>query len=356
VDIEATPIDGQFKGQSGYVEAIITQQVPTFFMHMFGRDSATVAARAVATDKGTSDGCFNSLATSGIGVELQGSFLFDAPGCSVNINSSSDDALDFTGNGGTLKAASVGVVGDYSGLHKGESTPIDTGTAPFSDPLAGQFSAPQFDTSTCTNVTTVTSQPTLTDGVACLQNLTGDITLSNVNLDPGTYIFNTPTGQVIFDGTVGTNSTSTTDPVTGVTTTTGVTLYLTGGMSENPGTTLDLIAPLNTGSDYDNILIYGASTDVIPNASKTDICKSGKGANGAGPGIILLDMGNSSGTFEGEIYAPYSDLVFQDSGGGLNVVTDIVVNTMCNKTADLSVTSYAKSVGGGRFPRISLVE
>jgi hypothetical protein len=356
VDIEPKPIDGQFAGQSGYVEAIITRQVPTFFMHVFGWDSATVGARAVATDKGTSDGCFNSLASSGIGVELQGSFVFDAPGCAVKIDSSSSNALNFTGNGGTLTAASVGVVGNYSGLHDGESSPIDTGAAPFSDPLAGKFSPPTFDSSTCTNVTTVTSQPTLTNGVACLQNLTGNITLSNVNLNPGTYVFNTPKGYVDFTGTVGTNSTSTTDPVTGVTTTTGVTLYLTGGMMEEPGTTLNLIAPHNTGGAYDDILIYGAPTDVIPNAKKNDICMTGNGNNGPQPGVLLLDMGNSSGTFQGEIYAPYADLVFQDSGGGLNVVTDVVVNTMCNKTAALTINSYAKNVGGGRFPRISLVE
>lgn len=357
VDVEPTAIDGHFAGTAGYTEAIITQQVPTFFMRVFGKDLMTVSARAVATDLGTGDDCFNSLAQSGIGVELQGSFVFDAPGCAVNINSDSSDGLNFTGNGGTLTAASVGVVGDVNGVHPGESSPITTGIPPFSDPLAGKFSPPSYDTSTCTNTTTVpaTNPPTMTNGVVCYQNLTGDITVSNVTLDPGTYVFNTPTGQVIFSGSVKTNSTTTTT-ASGDSVITGVTLYLTGGMSENSGTTLDLIAPHKTGGVYDDILIYGAPTDVIPNAKKTDICKSGNGANGGGPGIILLDMGNSSGIFQGEIYAPDSDLVFQDSGGGLNVVTDVVVNTMCNKTAALTVIPYAKGIGSGNFPKISLVE
>ena len=52
-------------------------------------------------------------------------------------------------------------------------------------------------------------------------------------------------------------------------------------------------------------------------------------------------------------------MVFQDSGSdsnGPDLVTDMVIGTFCDETADINITSYAKTVNGGRFPKISLVE
>jgi len=363
VDIEPTPIDGQFAGQSGYVEAIITQQVPTFFMHMFGRDSATVAARAVATDKGTSLNCLTTTKATDTTLIFQGSFHVQAPGCAVSVQSSDPDALQFTGGAGSLTAASVSVVGGDGG-QTGDSTPTPTTGAAYSgDPLAGQLTAPSYaptGTTPCTDVTTTgigttgsqTYIPNPT-GTVCYSSA-GNINLTNVNLAPGTYIFNNPTGTLVLGGAInGPAKAGSTDPSTASIDTSsgaGVTLYILGGMNETAGTVLNLYAP-GSGS-YSGILLWGAGT-----YAGTSICPSGTG--NAGPGVIQLNLGNSTGNFYGIIYAPTSDLVFQDSGHdskGPDITTNIVVGTMCDQTADINITSYTQASGNGRFPRISLVE
>lgn len=364
VDIEAKPIDGHFAGQSGYTEAIITQQVPTFFMHMFGRGSATVAARAVATDKGSSAGCLTTTKATGTTLMFQGSFHVSAPGCAVSVQSSDPDALQFTGGAGSLTAASVSVVGGDGG-QTGDSTPTPTTGAAYSgDPMAGQLSAPSYGpsgTTACTDVTTTgigttgsqTYIPNPT-GTVCYSS-TGNINLTNVNLAPGMYIFNNPTGTLVLGGAINgpavAGSTSA-DPNVAIDTTNGVgvTLYILGGMNETAGTVINLTAA-KTGN-YSDVLLWGAGT-----YTGTKLCPTGTG--NAGPGVIQLNLGNSTGNFTGIIYAPTSELLFQDSGHdskGPDITTNIVVGTMCDETADINITSDAQAVGSGRFPRISLVE
>ncbi len=363
VDIEPTPIDGQFAGQSGYTEAIITQQVPTFFMHMFGRDSATVAARAVATDKGSSLNCLTATKATDTTMIFKGSFHVTAPGCAVSVQSSDPDALQFTGGAGSLTAASVSVVGGDGG-QTGDSTPAPTTGADYSgDPLAGQLTTPSYGpsgTTPCTDVSstgigTTGSQTYIPNptGTVCYSS-TGDINLTNVNLAPGTYIFNNPTGTLVLGGAInGPTTSGSTDPSTASidhSSGAGVTLYVLGGMNETAGTVLNLYAP-GSGS-YSGILLWGGGT-----YAGTSICPTGTG--NAGPGVIQLNLGNSTGNFYGIIYAPTSDLVFQDSGSdsaGPDITTNIVVGTMCDQTADINITSYTQASGNGRFPRISLVE
>ena len=175
-----------------------------------------------------------------------------------------------------------------------------------------------------------------------------------MNLAPGTYIFNNPTGTLVLGGAInGPAKAGSTDPSTASIDTSsgaGVTLYILGGMNETAGTVLNLYAP-GSGS-YSGILLWGAGT-----YAGTSICPTGTG--NAGPGIIQLNLGNSTGNFYGIIYAPTSDLVFQDSGHdskGPDITTNIVVGTMFDQTADINITSYTQASGNGRFPRISLVE
>jgi uncharacterized membrane protein len=53
VEIDSPPRFGAFAGRSGYVEAIVRRAVPTMWMALAGRRSATVAARAVAQVSGS---------------------------------------------------------------------------------------------------------------------------------------------------------------------------------------------------------------------------------------------------------------------------------------------------------------
>jgi hypothetical protein len=339
VHIYATPIDGHFAGQSGYTEAVITQQIPTFFMHVFGKNSATIGARAVATDKGSGDSCFRTNNISGTTMVFQGSFHDDLPGCLVENMSSDSCAADFVGGAGRITSAGFSIVGQACGKST-DSTPLPTEKAlATSDPLA-LMPPPQYGTSDTPCTTTTSLASTTMDaggGTVCYQNLTGDINLTNVTLNNGTYVFDTPTGTLVLNGNI---------------TGSNVTLYLTGGLNETAGTVLTLSQSSDTNH---GVLLWDTST-YTGSTSGNSICVTGQG--NAGPGVIQLNIGNSSGTFSGVIYAPKADLVFHDSGSdsdGPDLITDIDVGTMCDETADINITDFASN-HSGVFPKIALVE
>jgi len=152
-------------------------------------------------------------------------------------------------------------------------------------------------------------------GVVCFTN---SVTLSNVTLNQGTYVFE---NGVTLSGSVATGAG-------------GATLDIVGGpLNVNTGTTLNLVAPACTG------------------ATVADVCGGG-GLNG----IILMEppsntnelqfqKGNASGSMTGIIYMPSAEFYMQDSGGdksgGLVLITDMVVGELFDKTATLSITSYS---------------
>jgi uncharacterized membrane protein len=62
VQVSSPPqVDPIFKGKIGYVEAIVTQTRPTFFMQVAGFGSVNVGARAVATLNASASGCIIAL-------------------------------------------------------------------------------------------------------------------------------------------------------------------------------------------------------------------------------------------------------------------------------------------------------
>ena len=337
VTINAPPKFGPNQ-KAGYVEAIVSIQQPTIFMGLFGMLNVTPTARAVATSGGgASYGCVYVLAPTGAGaMSLQGSFTVTAPNCGVIIDSSDPDALQFTGAGGTLTAGSVGVVGGCGGKCS-DSTPLPVqNIVPQSDPLVGQEPVPTYNAGSCT---AIPSTSTIAPG--CYTIPSGGATLSNVVMSAGTYIF-TGTGTLGFSGTV---------------TGTGVTLYLSptvgnssGGKKGSPGTALDasngtlnLVAPQNTSTTtytYNGVVLF-----VDP----------------SNPNTILFDKGNASGTLNGIIYAPGSQLALHDSGGdkngGLQLITDLIVNSLNDQTATLGIQSYSQANPGTTpLSKIALVE
>lgn len=137
VAVNTPPSYGAYAGVSNYVEVIVSQSQPTFFMKMFSQGSKTVGARAVAYNGAINTNCIYVLDPSASdAMQLQGSFTVTAPNCGVVVDSNSPNALHFTGGGGTLTAGSVGVVGGDSG-QVGDSNPAPVkGIAAVSNPLA----------------------------------------------------------------------------------------------------------------------------------------------------------------------------------------------------------------------------
>src|SRR5260221_5046504 len=87
-----------------YVEVIVTEVQPTYFMQIFGVSSKPVTARAVATNisGGTTSNCLYTLGppTNAItGIDAQGSAGLNAPNCGISDNGN----LDTTGNNYTVK-------------------------------------------------------------------------------------------------------------------------------------------------------------------------------------------------------------------------------------------------------------
>lgn len=311
---------------SGFVKVTITKQTAGFFMKYFNRGFMNVSASAVATNKAKSTNCFYVTSPDASqAMQLQGSFKINAPGCGIVIDSSNGDALAFTGSGGSLTAASVDVVGGDSG-QTGDSTPAPvTGVIGTGDPLAWE-PTPTIPSS-CSGTGSFTLSTTASAG--CYGDGTGTITLKNVTLGPGLYIFN---GPVALSGTV-----------TGL----GVTLYLAnGGLSATTNSTLTLVAPSGSQFPTNGLVIYEAHGNT---------------------GTIEFEMGNATGSVTGIIYAPSAQLYIHDSGGdssgGTTVAAmvfdiDLDVDTFYDKTGSLTLTSYTQTSGSDTSPltKVTLVE
>jgi len=122
-----------FKDDFRFVEVIVQQQRPTFFMRLAGYNMVNVSSRAIATSVGSGSGCLYSLATSGSDTFDVAAGSQISSNCGILIASSSSSALR-AGTGARVTASAIGVVGDAQG---GELNPQPTsGIAPFTDPLA----------------------------------------------------------------------------------------------------------------------------------------------------------------------------------------------------------------------------
>lgn len=331
------PASGPHAGDPNSVEAIVSRTKPTIFMSLFGILNMTPTARAVARNGGSSTGCVFILAPTGTGMALQGNFDLTAPNCGLIVDSNScdgkkGDALSFTGKAGNINAGSVGVVGCVSGSSSG-TQPV-TGIVPQSDPLSyliAQMPDPTANPlkASCTvpnaggkkGAGILTGSVTApAGGVACYS---GDVVVSNATFGPGTYVF---TGNVTLDGSV---------------TTTGAVLDLnSGGLQENTGTTLSLSPPA-AGTTFAGISIMAPPT------------------NGS---TLAFAKGDATGTINGDIYAPGAAMTLQDHGGsggkgGLVLNTDLIVNTLSDTAADITINSFSQTNPGlSQLTRVTLVE
>jgi Flp pilus assembly protein TadG len=325
VTVNTPPSYGAYAGQSGYVEAIVSQDQPTFFMKIFKIASQKVTARAVAWNGGSSNGCvYVCNPTASGAMSLQGSFDVSAPKCGVIVDSNSTDALQFTGAGGTLTAGSVGVVGDDGG-QTGDSTPAPAiNIMPVSCPLSSLV-FPDPTKMTCTTPAGGNLTGPISPGcyvAPAVKKGLGTLNISNATLT-GTYVFE---GNVNLSGTIQSGTGGTT-----------LDMY-SGALSEGTAATnLNLVAP--TSGAYDGIAIMQP-----PSNTNT----------------ITFEFGDSTGTIDGIIYAPTAQLFLHDSGGdksgGITLITDLIVGTLNDQTANLTITNYSDTVGNSPLTKTALVE
>ena len=330
-----------------YVEALVSEVHSTYFMRIFGRNSATVTARAVATivssNGNTPPGCIYTLGPqgTGVGVTNSGTPTVNAQSCGIYDNG------DWTTNGATvnINAGSIGTTDTTPVNHGGGTVTCGGSTAncptpgipPVTDPLAG-LPAPSV------------GSPVTWNKNNAVPGTYGGMTINStdtVNFAPGMYVIDGGTLKINAGATVCNQTTSgCTSPAVLSNSppsygpipnpNDGVTFYLTNGASVqvNGLANVWLSAP-NSGT-YAGILFYQDPSD----------CQAG-----------TLN-GTSSSAYQGALYFP------GNPNGGCNVQLNFG-GTMTNTssaytvivtddlkifgTSDVTINSDFSSLPGGTF-------
>ena len=303
VSISIPPADGPNAGSAGFIEVIVSRPSKTIFMGMFGLTTMTVKARAVAGTPTNGQACIWIMATSGTAFDLQGKYDIEAPGCGIYVNSPSANALNVTGNGGTLNAKFLDVVGSSTSVHATSPTAPSLNAAPRKSPW-GNLPGPTEANGGCTTIdkttTTITgnvsgSAPGLNNGI-CYQKA---VTLNGATLGPGVYMFE---NGVTISGTVTVNS---------------GTIDIYGGTFNQPSNTIVNITAPTSGS-YNGIAIMQPSNNTHN---------------------LQVQFGSNNQTLDGYIYAPGAEVFLQDNGGGVTA-TGVVAGTMFDKASKITIPSY----------------
>ena len=328
VTISTTPADGHFTGDSGYVEAVITQQTPTFFMRIFGQSALTIKTRAVATYLGNSTGCGYSLHhnSSGTSGNPWGNSTIYSPDCgwlfNGNLTLGASDAMNvgYVGATGSITGWSKDDTGNKASNIPGFTDPMPWLSDPSKTPLPSK-------TTNADGTSGCTVQPGA-DGVtpACFL----DQTLSGT-LKPGVYYYD-DNSKFAFSGVV--------DGTAGVTLVFGSTGSLPAKAGKTGNDSLTLSAP--SDGPYSNTVILAPTYT----------------------GELPLDFGATTATYNGAVYAPNADLSLQDqganssSGFGIIVKGALIVGTVDvddKNKGNLELLGFSDTTTSP-IPRISLVE
>ncbi len=330
------PASGPHTGDTNFVEVIVSQEVPTFFMRIVDRQQTLVRARAVAGIWSAANGCVTVLDPTRQGaLTVQGGATLTS-GCNVMVNSSSDRGITLNG-GGCIYSEDVGVTGGYvanGGAKCIEPAPT-TGVPPAMDPLAYLVppSIPNGLAVVATNlqITGAVSVPPLLPG-----RYDGGISISGgtVTFTGGTYVLDggisISGGVVVFGpGTYILNGGGMTITGNSVVSGNGVTFYNTwspgapGGWGDFDiaGTaTVNFKAP--SAGDYEGMLFWNDA-----NAPYRD------------PGSRI--NGTSNSTFEGVLYFPSTNLTY--AGTSTAAWTMMIADTLTISGNTVVQSDYSAS-------------
>ena len=298
---------------ANYVEAVVTEQVPTYFAGFRGFHTVQISARAEAGKSSPPGPCLNILGTSGQTVTLNsGASITDGTGstCAFNVNSSGTPAV-MEDSGATVDVGSYTVHGTVTD-NGGSYTPAPTtGTATKPDPIAAEITAGTITTPT---------QPAVSS--TCCNPVSGATTLqpgyysSGLNFNGSGYAVTLASGVYYFGGSM----------VVGGVNLTGsnVTIYFANGsLTMNSASTMTLSAP-STGSTA-GMLIWQAPADSSP---------------------MILDSSSSS-SWGGAVYVPGAQLTL--NGGSTAVGYGMIESQslMMNSAISLSCASMPGGVCPG---------
>jgi Putative Flp pilus-assembly TadE/G-like len=294
VTINNPPASGPHSGNGNYVEALVVAVQPTYFMQIFGINSETITARAVATNisGGANSGCLYTLgppSSSIEGVNINGSAILNAPTCGIVDNGN----YNTKGNALIVNASTFGVSGSANVSGPGGTITCTSGTsscptygAPASSDPLSYLSPPAVQSPSFGDVTTSgtqTLQPGTYSSITIGKN-------STVTMNPGIYYVDS-SGGMTFNGA-------------GTVIGDGVTVYFTNGATINAtggGNKLDIQLSPPTSGPYAGVLFYQDPNDT------------------AAPSL----GGDNNSFFKGILYFPKSQLTF--FGNNVSYATGIVV-------------------------------
>ena len=194
VEVNPGPKTGPHQGNPNYVEALVADVHPTYFMRVLSINSGTITARAVAANLGggAGNGCLYTLGTPSSGIEgIGGSGTLNASNCGIVDNG------DYDGNMLNVTADTFAVSGSANGKSATCTTPGPCpaySTPATSDPL-GYLRPPPVQSPAFGMVTTAGTQ-TLQPGTYTSITIGSG---STVTFDPGIYFIN-GSGGVTFKG------------------------------------------------------------------------------------------------------------------------------------------------------------
>jgi hypothetical protein len=323
VTINNPPTGGSYTTDSSAVEAIVSQDAPSYFMRVLGFNILPVRARAVAR-QGYGTACIYALnKTASDTLKISGSVNVNL-GCGGIAESTSTSALDIVGgptitmsNGASLAAtggykldnnATITPANSVSGDDPSPGDPLSTLPMPAPDPTLPHYDA----------TAVATNGGTLQPGVYC-----GGIHLNsgvNVSFDAGLYILASG-GLQINSATVTAN---------------GVTFYTTDDKSDAwncPGLTGNKDAgPIQINSTANVTLTAptsGAYAGIAMFQNRADTYNQTNTINGS-----------STSVFDGALYFPTTALNFSGAAnptGYMVIVADTVAIT---GTAGLSLNNF----------------
>jgi Putative Flp pilus-assembly TadE/G-like len=297
VTVNNPPATGPHSGNASYVEVLVTEIHPTYFMRIFGVTNRQIAARAVATNNSgaTNGGCLYTLNpnTAGIqGIGINGNASLNAPSCGILDNGN----FNTSGNAFSITAATFGVAGNAPGTQGTltcTQTPSSCPTHPVpatGDPLS--YLTPPC--SPCTGGTPLSVSGkngsfSVNPGTYSSISLSGQGNGPSITFNPGTYIITGGNFTMNGNATIVGN---------------GVTFYFANGATFDAtggGNNLDIQFTPPTSGPYAGVLMYQDPADT----------------NGPSFG------GDNQSNFGGALYFPNSQVTF--FGNGTSNSTGLIV-------------------------------
>jgi Flp pilus assembly protein TadG len=318
------PITGPHIGNANYVEAYVSAGQPTYFMKIFGTNTETITARAVATNfSGATNGStnYNCVITLGPpsssieGVNIIGSAILNAPTCGIadngNYNTKGNALTVSAGTFGVSGSANVSGPGGSVTCTSGQSSCPAYGTPAVPNPFKS-LAPPPVQTPSFGNVTTSGTQ-TLQPGTYTSLTIGKN---STVTMNPGIYYIN-GSGGVTFNGA-------------GTVTGNGVMFYFTNGATINAtggGNNLDIQLTPPASGTYQGILFYQDPNDL------------------AAPSL----GGDNNSIFGGIMYFPSVELTF--FGNNVSYAAGMVIADAISLSGNPTVNLQGQAgLPGGSLP------